>query len=135
MAKRIIDSLKTRAFLREALIANGTIIVECLDEDLQIDGNASAIDDATDREIADEIRKQLADGNQWAWCTVRVTVKWRDYEASDILGACSYESREAFLACDYYTDMVHTCAVDLVAQLFNAREALDALAARTEHVK
>lgn len=134
MAKRIVDSLKTRAFLCEALIANGTVTVECLDENTRIEGNASAIDPVTDREIVESIRQQLADGNPWAWCTVRVTVKWRDYEASDYLGCCSYESREAFMQ-DAGADMVRVCCTDLVAQLFLAREALDALAARTEHIK
>ena len=39
---------------------------------MQIEGNASAIDEKTDRETVDWIRGQLARGNDWAWCSVQV---------------------------------------------------------------
>ena len=44
------------------------IEVFCEPEDMSIDGNASAIDDDTDAQIAAHIREQLNMGNQWAWC-------------------------------------------------------------------
>ena len=50
-----------------------TYAIECLPEDIPVEGNASAIDPETDTEIAAEIRRQLESGNDWAWCTVCVT--------------------------------------------------------------
>lgn len=73
------------------------ITVAAEDEDTPIEGNASAVDDVTDKRKEDEIKAQLRAGNQWAWCTIRVTVTYRDeIEASAYLGACSYADERAF---------------------------------------
>jgi hypothetical protein len=100
---------------------NATVTLECLPEDLQIEGNASAIDPETDREQEQWIRDQLDAGNDWAWCCARVTVTFGDYSGEADLGACSYDSEASFREC-MLADMVHCACVDLVAQLMAARE-------------
>lgn len=100
-----------KSFLR----SQSDIIVECLPEDLQIKGNASAIDDETDAQVEREILEQLDSGNEWAWCTIKVSLKWKGYEGTDYLGACSYKSKKDFIeANDYFPDMVAIAFNDLV---------------------
>jgi hypothetical protein len=82
------------------------IDVWCEPEQTQIEGNASAIDDDTDKEIADNIGKELEYGNDWAWCTIFVKVEWNEFSGMDTLCCCSYKSRNDFIrANDYYQDM------------------------------
>jgi hypothetical protein len=74
--------------------------IECLPEDLPVRGNASFIDEETDRAIEDRIIADLERGNEWAWCTVKVTARligceWLEGESS--LGCCSYASEEDFI--------------------------------------
>jgi hypothetical protein len=86
------------------------VTVDCTPETIPIEGNASAIDDRTDREIVNNIRKQLEIGNAWAWCIVCVTVEYRDIEENEYLGGCSYNSRYDFIHnSGYYEDMVNEC--------------------------
>ncbi len=80
--------------------------VEALPEDALIQGNASAIDPETDRETEQWITEQLESGNEWAWCTVKVTGRFRGLSAHAYLGCCSYESREAITMPEgYYPDL------------------------------
>ena len=101
------------------------VSVECLPEDMPIEGNASAIDDETDAEIARDIRDQLEQGNPWAWCTVRVSVSTEiagmTFQRDNYLGGCSYKSEEDFKKCGYFTDMVAECSDDLAEDLKNLR--------------
>lgn len=99
--------------LRALTVADVTFTLECLCEDIPIEGNASAVDPATDRTTEEWIREQLAAGNEWAWCTAKVTCQWDAFSAVKYLGCCSYESEEAFRNDPYFSDL---CA-----------EALDAL--------
>lgn len=73
-------------------------------EDVEIEGNASAIDPKTDREQEEWIRKQLDSGNEWAWCTAVCTASieldGQTFEAREYLGCCSYESAEDFERCE-----------------------------------
>jgi hypothetical protein len=95
----------------------------CLPEDIQIEGNASAIDPETDKEIADDIRQQLERGNSWAWCVVKVEAKWKGLKGSDILGGCSYKSEKDFVdnSC-YYEDMKQTAYCNLLSNLGNLND-------------
>ncbi len=124
MIPTMIDSLATRGKLTTWLESNATVTLECEPEQETIYGNASAIDEETDRETERYILAELESGNEWAWCSVKVTVRFCDLSATDYLGCCSYESEAAFKADGYYTDMVRCGCVDLVAQLFAARETL-----------
>ena len=104
---------------------------------MQIEGNASAIDEETDRETVDWIRGQLARGNDWAWCSVQVIATIPDMGVrgeSSWLGGCSYKSERDFKSGDfeitdpdgtkrssgYYQDMCNEAREDL---LNNLREA------------
>lgn len=74
--------------------------IECLPEDLPVRGNASFIDEETDRENEDRIIADLERGNAWAWCTVKVTARLRGnewLEGESYLGCCSYASEEDFI--------------------------------------
>jgi hypothetical protein len=91
--------------------------IECLPEETAILGNASAIDPETDAETEQWIYDQLAKGNDWAWCCVRVTARWRDYSGVDYLGACSYLGREDFERDVYCADVKDRALDDLNEQL------------------
>lgn len=98
------------------------IIVECFPEDMCVKGNAMASgDNKIDTEAENKIYAQLDAGNRWAWCYVKVTVKWRGVEAFDGMGGCSYVSREEFLKDNYYEDMRQTAYKELVAKIESLR--------------
>jgi hypothetical protein len=93
--------------------ANVAVVVLCEpEEDMPVRGNAMASgDDAVDAAAEKAIIADLAAGNEWAWCTVRVQVSWtapsgRVYHANDYLGGCSYKDEADFRADSYYADMV-----------------------------
>jgi hypothetical protein len=92
--------------LRELTADEVEFALDCMPEDAPVHGNASAIDDETDTATEAWIRGELSRGNEWAWCVVRVTAKWRGYVGHDFLGGCSYVSEEEFRRPDgYFTDM------------------------------
>jgi hypothetical protein len=72
----------------------------------------SAIDEETDARIESDIRRELANGNEWAWCVVRVTAKWGDYEGYAYLGGCSYRDETDFTHPDGYYPQLKTEALD-----------------------
>ena len=91
-------------------------------DDVQVEGNASAIDDETDRKAEEWIYNQLSIGNVWAWCTVEVTAKvfykGELHEASDYLGCCSYKGEDDFKQPGgYYEDMIETAIGYLEEQI------------------
>jgi hypothetical protein len=87
--------------------------IACVPEDVPIRGNASALDE-TDAQVEQEIRAQIARGNEWGWCVVRVTACWAGYEGHDYLGGCSYDSAEQFQQPDgYYPAMKARALADL----------------------
>jgi hypothetical protein len=102
--------------------------IECLPEHIPIKGNCSAIDEDTDAATVDWINRQLENGNPWAWCTVRVVARWKDFEGDDYLGACSYESEDSFKEPGgYYDDMKNAALDNLnhnIASLANSLEEL-----------
>lgn len=103
----------------------------CEPEEIEIHGNASAIDDDTDRETEEWITDQLNSGNEWAWCCVHVIARWKDFEGHDHLGCCSYESEEDFKAGGYWEDMKARALDDLNAtikdQIFKLYELMKAV--------
>lgn len=105
----------------------------CEPEDLEIRGNAMASgDDALDKEIEDEIIARLENGDQWAWCCVHVTAKWRGLEGCDTLGGCSYKDEADFMAGGYYDDMrmeaLERLNLEVEAALLESMEMQKALA-------
>jgi len=89
--------------------------VECLEEDMPIEGNVCATGDLVeDKEQEHWVRRQLREGNEWAWCTVKVSASWNGLTAEDYLGCCSYESAEDFKQPGgYYDDMKAEAAAEL----------------------
>lgn len=86
-----------------------------LAEDIPVEGNASAIDPKTDKKIANEIYKQLENGNEWAWCTVKVECNYRGFTGTAYLGACSYKNHKDFIAnSGYYEDMKDKAYQELI---------------------
>ena len=97
--------------------------LEIFPEEMEIRGNASAIDAETDERIACMIEKQLAEGNPWAWCCVKVTAECEGFTGTDCLGGCSYASQAEFCDNDgYYNDMKEQALEDLRAKLNHAAE-------------
>lgn len=106
-----------------------TVELLCEAEDFSYEGNASAIDEDTDRETETWIRDQLAAGNEWAWCCAHVRVTYEvalagkafpaTIKGNAYLGGCSYESEADFRAHNY-ADMLAEALDDLNAR----REAL-----------
>lgn len=99
--------------MRELTIEDVEITLECWPEQEPIEGNCSAIDDETDRATEEWIHAQLDSGNDWAWCTAKVTVRWEGFEGTDYLGCCSYPSEKDFRQGGYYDDMVQAALDNL----------------------
>lgn len=98
-----------------------TYTVECKPEWEDYRGNCSAIDPETDREAEELIRRQLADGNEWAWCSVKVTAHWNGFRGYDYLGCCSYASREDFCQPGgYYDDLKAEARAALITAVESA---------------
>lgn len=111
-------STKHAKLTRESLAKLATVTLRCEPEDVEIEGNASAIGPKEDAETYAWIRDQLARGNDWAWCHVVVTAEYDGLTASDSLGCCSYESEADFCKPGgYYDDMVSAALDDLWRQL------------------
>jgi hypothetical protein len=90
--------------------------VEC-HEEWDHPNDCFALDDETQEEIVNKILTDLNNGNEWAWCGVRVVGKYKGLEADDFLGGCSYESEEHFRTCDYYADMRNIVYQNIIEQL------------------
>jgi hypothetical protein len=68
-------------------------------EDTDFHGNCSAIDPETDRENEQWIANELRNGNECAWCWVKVVARFEEYTGEDSMGGCSYKSREELDEC------------------------------------
>lgn len=110
-------------------------VVEVLAEfdDVDPEGNASAIDEETDARILADIRRRLADGDVWAWASVEVRASFAGFSASDFLGGCSYESEEDFRTPGGYFDDMREIALRALAE--EVKGARDVLAELFEEVE
>lgn len=93
--------------------------LDCLPDDTRIEGNALASgDDVADRAQERWVHDQLDSGNQWAWCTVRLTGRYKGLESVDTLGCCSYLDENDFRQPGgYFDDMQSNVLADLQCQL------------------
>lgn len=108
--------------MRETLKALATITVTAEPEEIPIEGNACACGeeecwDAHIRPVMDAVDN----GNQWAWCAVRVKAELSGFEGHAYLGCCSYANEEDFKKGGYFEDMVDEALNDLQEQI-EARE-------------
>jgi hypothetical protein len=103
--------------------------LECLPEDASIKGNCSAISPEEDSKAEKWIEDQLESGNEWAWCTIRVSAHWNEFEGDDYLGCCSYRSEADFKQPGgYYDDMKAEALAELNRKVSDAAEQLELLA-------
>lgn len=103
--------------IEDKIARDAEITIECLFTDAPVRGNA--FDQATE----DEILARLVRGDQWAWCTVKVTGTYKGLTASDYLGCCSYDNEQNFIAGGYYDDMVARVRQDLLTQVQEIKRA------------
>lgn len=102
----------------ELRLADVEIEIACLPETLEVRGNAlaSGVDDE-DRACEDKIIADLENGNEWAWCCVRVTAKLGPFVGTDYLGGCSYDSESQFREPGgYFNDMRQGAIDDMIEQ-------------------
>lgn len=117
--------------LVDALVKRASISLMREDEDIPYVGNCSAIDPETDAQQEQWIRDQLANDNEWAWCTVHVRASFKGVHGDDYLGCCSYLSEEDFRTTSmYYSDMVREACGHIADRLIDAKAALDELLSR-----
>lgn len=85
------------------------IKIECLEEDID------PMEHFDDPIVARDIKQKYDEGNDWAWCCVKVTVthKQADFVSIQYLGGCSYENEEDFKKDLYYEDMVNDALGDI----------------------
>lgn len=96
---------------------------ECQEEDVSID-----VDDEQTRKW---IRDELAAGNTWAWCVVRVRASWNGFVGEAYLGGCSYKSKEDFVEnSGYWEDMCTEAFNDLLTGLERMAQRLEPLVSR-----
>lgn len=90
--------------------------VYCLPEYAPIEGNVlTSGDQVADEETELEVKKQVENGNDWAWCIVVVQVSLGSFSGKDYLGQCSYKSKEDFVKrSGYYADMYNEAIDDLI---------------------
>jgi hypothetical protein len=95
-----------------------TVTLEAIPETIRVRGNAlDSGNEKEDRAYEEAIIKRLEDGDVWAWFTAKVVVKDRQgREASDYLGACTYENAEDFKRGGYYIAMIGNCLDEIEKQ-------------------
>jgi hypothetical protein len=76
------------------------------------------------------VKKELEDGNDWAWCRIKLVASWwnrktyKTYEGTDYLSGCSYRSEEDFKQPGGYYDYMKAVAYgELIDNIENDREA------------
>ena len=105
--------------------------VEPEEEEMDFHGYYKSDEPESDRQLERWIERQLEMGNQWAWCSVRLTASWTDrfhrkwsgefgdkeYEGIDYIGGCSYKNERDFLKGGYYEQMCEDAYEHLVRKV------------------
>lgn len=89
------------------------------------EADTSYKDAGFDEEALAWVKAQLAAGNDWAWCDVKVTARIFGLEAETWIGQCSYESRKAFMDGGYYEQLVDEVIAELAKMLENIADDHD----------
>jgi hypothetical protein len=116
-----------QGMIRELTEGEVTFTVNAEPEHCTLEGSFCSGNAKDDAETIRAIRADLESGNEWAWCTVEVTATWEGWNGSEYLGACSYKSREDFMADCYYADMKERALAELNAIIAQDAEALGKL--------
>lgn len=94
------------------------VTLECEPEDQAYTGHFETENGEPDRELEKWIEKELQNGNEWAWCSAHVTVRYAGMRGDDWLGGCSYKSQEDFMQPNgYYDSMIDEAVDDLAKQI------------------
>jgi len=88
-------------------------------EESDFRGNCSAIDEVTDRETEAWIAKELAGGNEYAWCWAKVTAWFEGFEGADSLGAISCKGGADFEE-HFLPEMKRNARANLIAEVEGA---------------
>jgi hypothetical protein len=107
--------------LKQLTLKDVEISLEILDEDIPVRGSFESGDPdyaEADKQLENEIIERLNQGDLWAWCCVRVTATWGEFEGNDYLGGCSYRDEKEFRAeGGYFEDMCREALADLNAKI------------------
>lgn len=115
--------------IKQALATQASISVSIEEEDMHVRGNAiESGDKEFDRSVEDRILADLENGNPYAWCYVRVTAMWGEFEASDSLGMVSCETREEVDALIADHDMRENATHALAEKILKAYNEIASLA-------
>ena len=97
--------------------------IQCLPEDMPIRGNAIASgDDEYDKEVEDKLIAE-SEWNEWAWCMVKITAKYKGAKGTDYLGGCSYKNEKDFIQnSGYFEDMKQNAYAELLTELENMND-------------
>lgn len=114
--------------MRPLLKSEVSFTIECLNEEMPIKGNVLASqDDDANREAEQKVIDAYENGNEWAWCCVKVTAVWQSFQGSDYLGGCSYESEKDFIKGGYYDDMQNVALENLNREIKETYSKLKSL--------
>jgi hypothetical protein len=116
-----------KAWIRKVL-SETFFSVEALPEDVSPKGNASAIDEETDRKVLEHIYAEQERGNEWAWAVAKVTASHRPsgLKGEDFLGGCSYKSAKDFIMhSGYYEDMKRSAFDSLIREMLRLKAAIE----------
>ena len=71
---------------------------------------------------------ELARGNAWGYCCVRVTAAWGSHSSSEYLGRCSYASEKEFMTdCGIFDQMKQAALNGLNASISSVWAELQSL--------
>lgn len=100
--------------IRELTADEVEFTLEIEEDGVPEEGDFDSGEPEKDEELRRELRKRLANGDLWAWCTVVVTAKWKGWKGVDTLGGCSYKDEADFRQEDgYFGDMKERALEDL----------------------
>lgn len=91
--------------MRKLLESEVEFSFECLPEESHPRDHFASGEEQYDREDIAKVLEELEKGNEWGWCCIKVTAKWKQFTGSDFLGCCSYSSQKDFETDEYYSDM------------------------------
>ena len=98
------------------------------DDDTPLEGAFSSDDPEADRNLVKELKHRLDRGDVWAWCTVIVTARWKNWRGIATLGACSYDDEADFKSGGgYYEGMCEDAVEDLNNRIHSTAESLKEL--------
>lgn len=101
-----------------------TFAISLAPEDDGPEGYFASGDDEQDAETCADIREQVEQGNDWAWCLVCVRATFGEFAGVAYLSACSYASEEDFKQGGYYEQMQEEALEDMTNNMDAARDTI-----------